>query len=142
VTHHARHYQVLDVTMLPRPLQRPRVPVWIGGFWPHRRPMRRAARWDGAVPLFLSARHGHPPPVDEVRELVEYVRGHRDSDPGRPFELVLGGASPTNPADARALLGPLIEAGATWWDERRPIDDEVDRLEPVLRRTELGPPTL
>ena len=34
--------------------------------------MRRAARWEGAVPLFLSARHGHPPPVDEVRDLVEY----------------------------------------------------------------------
>jgi alkanesulfonate monooxygenase SsuD/methylene tetrahydromethanopterin reductase-like flavin-dependent oxidoreductase (luciferase family) len=59
VTHHGRHYQVQDVTLLPRPLQRPRVPVWIGGFWPHRRPMRRAARWDGPVPLFLSARHGH-----------------------------------------------------------------------------------
>jgi nucleoside-diphosphate-sugar epimerase len=39
------------------------------------------------------------------------------------------------------LLGPLIEAGATWWDERRPIDDEINRLEPVLRRIEAGPPT-
>jgi hypothetical protein len=42
----------------------------------------------------------------------------------------------------RDLLGPLIEAGATWWDERRPIDDKVDRLEPVLRRIEAGPPPL
>jgi hypothetical protein len=45
----------------------------------------------------------------------------------------------SSPSD---LLGPLIEAGATWWDERRPMDDEVDRLEPVLRRIEAGPPTL
>ena len=52
VTHDGRHYHVEDVTLLPRPVQRPRVPVWIGGFWPHRPPMRRAARWDGAVPLF------------------------------------------------------------------------------------------
>jgi len=37
---------------------------------------------------------------------------------------------------------PLIEAGVTWWDERRPMDDEVDRLEPVLRRIEAGPPIL
>jgi hypothetical protein len=42
----------------------------------------------------------------------------------------------------RDLLGPLIEAGATWWDERRPIDDEADRLEPVLRRIEAGPAIL
>jgi alkanesulfonate monooxygenase SsuD/methylene tetrahydromethanopterin reductase-like flavin-dependent oxidoreductase (luciferase family) len=142
VTHHGRHYQVDEVTLLPPPLQRPRVPVWIGGYWPHRRPMRRAARWDGAVPLFLSARHGHPPPVDEVRDLVAYIADHRDGDAGRPFEVVLGGASPTKPADARDLLGPLTEAGATWWDERRPIDDDVSRLEPVLRRIEAGPPAL
>ena len=140
VTHDGRHHQVHDVTLLPTPVQRPRVPVWIGGFWPHRRPMRRAARWDGAIPLFVSATHGHAPPVDEVRDLVAYVRGHRDGDAGSPFEVVLGGASPTNTAKARDLLGPLIEAGATWWDERRPIDDEINRLEPVLRRIEAGPP--
>jgi alkanesulfonate monooxygenase SsuD/methylene tetrahydromethanopterin reductase-like flavin-dependent oxidoreductase (luciferase family) len=140
VTHDGPHYQVHDVTLLPTPVQRPRVPVWIGGFWPHRRPMRRAARWDGAIPLFVSATHGHAPPVDEVRDLVAYVRSHRDGDAGRPFEVVLGGASPTNTAEARDLLGPLIEAGATWWDERRPIDDEINRLEPVLRRIEAGPP--
>jgi alkanesulfonate monooxygenase SsuD/methylene tetrahydromethanopterin reductase-like flavin-dependent oxidoreductase (luciferase family) len=142
VTHEGRHYEARDVTLLPTPVQRPRVPVWIGGFWPARRPMRRAARWDGAVPLFDSASHGRVPPLDEVRDLVAYVRRHRDGDSDRSFEMVLGGPSPTDPAAARDLLGPLIDAGATWWDERRPIDDTVDRLEPVLRRVEAGPPAL
>ena len=142
VTHEGRHYQVRDVILLPTPVQRPRPPIWIGGFWPARRPMRRAARWDGAVPLFESATHGHVPPLDEVRDLVAYVGSHRDGDSGRPFELVLGGPSPTDPGAARDLLGPLIEAGATWWDERRPIDDQVHRLEPVLSRIEAGPPDL
>jgi hypothetical protein len=104
--------------------------------------MRRAARWDGAVPLFLSAGHGHPPPVDEVRDLVACVGAHRHGDPARPFEFVLGGASPTVAAEARDLLGPLIEAGATWWDERRGHDDEIEQLEPVLRRIDAGPPTI
>ena len=142
VSHDGRHFHVDDVTLLPTPLQRPRVPVWIGGYWPNRRPMRRAARWDGAVPLFESAGHGHAPPVDEVRELAAYIEGHRDADSTRPFELVVGGASPAKAADARDVLGPLTEAGATWWDERRPIDDEINRLDPVLRRIEAGPPTL
>ena len=91
--------------------------------------------------MFLSAKHGHPHGVDEVRDLVAYIRGHRDRDSGQPFELVLGGASPTNAADASDLLGPLIDAGATWWDERRPMEDEINRLEPVLRRIEVSPPT-
>jgi alkanesulfonate monooxygenase SsuD/methylene tetrahydromethanopterin reductase-like flavin-dependent oxidoreductase (luciferase family) len=36
----------------PPPLQRPRLPVWVAARWPHRRPVRRAARWDG---LFADA---------------------------------------------------------------------------------------
>jgi alkanesulfonate monooxygenase SsuD/methylene tetrahydromethanopterin reductase-like flavin-dependent oxidoreductase (luciferase family) len=141
VTHEGRHYRVEDVALLPTPVQRPRVPVWIGGYWPARRPMRRAARWDGAIPMFESARHGHVPPLDEVRELVAYVRSRRD-DPGRPFDVVLGGPSPTKAAAARDVLGPLAEAGATWWDERRPIDDDIRRLDLVLRRIDAGPPSL
>src|SRR6185436_18178387 len=90
VSHHGRHFRAEDVTLLPASTQRPRPPVWIGGFWPHRRPMRRAARWDGAVPLFLSARHGQAPRVDEVRDLTAYLRAHRDDDPSRRFDLVLG----------------------------------------------------
>ena len=117
VNHDGRHYRVRDVSLLPASVQRPRPPVWIGGFWPHRRPIRRAARWDGVVPLFTTARHGHIPAVDEVRDLVAYVRRQR-TDQG-PFDIVLGGATPGDPAAAGDLIAPLAEAGATWWDERQ-----------------------
>jgi alkanesulfonate monooxygenase SsuD/methylene tetrahydromethanopterin reductase-like flavin-dependent oxidoreductase (luciferase family) len=143
VNHNGRHYQVQDVTLLPATVQRPHPPVWIGGFWPARRPMRRAARWDGAVPLFETAKHGHAPPVDEVRDLVAYIRRQRDGRDGGPFEIVVGGASPGDPAKARDLIGPLADAGATWWDERQlQRGDDLDRLEPVLRRIDQGPPAL
>jgi len=142
VTHEGRHYRVDEVALLPTPVQRPRVPVWIGGFWPHRPPMRRAARWDGAVPLFLSAKHGHIPPLDEVRDLIAYVAKHRDDESGRPFEIVLGGATPTETATAREVLGPLAEAGATWWDERQIQNERISELDPVLRRIDAGPPDL
>jgi alkanesulfonate monooxygenase SsuD/methylene tetrahydromethanopterin reductase-like flavin-dependent oxidoreductase (luciferase family) len=141
VDHDGRHHRVRGVTLLPATVQRPRPPVWIAGFWPHRRPMRRAARWDGAVPLFADARHGHAPPADQVRDLVSYVGKHRGERNGTPFEIVLGGASPADPARARDLIGPLADAGATWWDERQLQEsDDLDRLEPVLRRVEQGPP--
>ncbi|WP_329454298.1 LLM class flavin-dependent oxidoreductase [Streptomyces sp. NBC_01497] len=145
VTHHGRHFHADDVELLPGTVQRPRPPVWIAGYWPKRRPMRRAARWDGAAPLFESARHGHTPPVDEVRDLVGYLRAQRreqGADEDRPFEVVVGGASPADPGRARDLLGPLMDAGATWWDERRVQDDQVYRLDPVLRRVEQGPPRI
>ena len=142
VTHEGRHYRVDEVALLPTPVQRPRVPVWIGGFWPHRRPMRRAARWDGAVPLFNSAKHGHIPPVDEVRDLVAYVGAQRDGDPDQQFEIVLGGATPPDDAEARDVLGPLVEAGATWWDERQIQNERITELDPVLRRIDAGPPAL
>jgi alkanesulfonate monooxygenase SsuD/methylene tetrahydromethanopterin reductase-like flavin-dependent oxidoreductase (luciferase family) len=42
-----KHFHLRPVQFLPRPLQQPRIPIWVGGFWPHKPPMRRAARWDG-----------------------------------------------------------------------------------------------
>jgi len=140
VNHEGRHYQVRDVSLLPASVQRLRPPVWIGGFWPHRRPMRRAARWDGAVPLFTSAGHGQVPPVDQVRELVAYIDRHREAD--TPFEIALGGASPSDPAEARETIATLADAGATWWDERQVQgSDDLYRESSVLRRIDQGPPS-
>jgi len=139
VTSDGPHYPVHDVTLLPPTVQQPRVPIWVAGFWPNRPPMRRAARWDGAVPLFQTARHGDVPPLEEVRELLSYVGEQRGSLDG--FDVVLGGA--TSPEAAADVVGPLAEAGATWWDERRPQrGPDLDSLEAVLRRVEAGPPAL
>jgi hypothetical protein len=105
--------------------------------------MRRAARWDGAVPLFETARHGHVPDVAEVRDLAGYVRKHRTGGAERPFELVLGGATPSNAAKAKDVIGPLRDAGATWWDERQvQTGPDLDRLPPVMHRIETGPPEI
>ena len=51
------HYQVQNVQFLPRPLQQARIPIWVGGVWPHKKPFRRAAGWDGMVASDRSA-HG------------------------------------------------------------------------------------
>src|SRR5204862_497286 len=102
----------------PPPVQRPRPPVWVGGFWPHRRPMCRAARWDGAVPLFLDAKHGYPPPADQVADLVAYVHQQREGGHDRPFEIVIGGVRPAGPARTGAR-GPPRRRGAAWTPLRR-----------------------
>src|SRR5918994_1702533 len=45
VTHRGQHYVVKGVSLAPLPLQRPRIPIWIGGEGAPA--LRRAARWGG-----------------------------------------------------------------------------------------------
>ena len=105
-------YQVDEVAFLPAAVQA-HVPVWVAGMWPNRRPMRRAARWDGAFPIRADIQ---PLTPDEVREIRGYVEAHRESS--EPFELVLSGESSGD--SPFALKHPLSEyeaAGVTWWLE-------------------------
>ena len=61
--YHGQHYRVggappeddWRAIFSPPPAQRPRIPVCVGGTWPHRAPFRRAARWDGACPMKAGA---------------------------------------------------------------------------------------
>jgi alkanesulfonate monooxygenase SsuD/methylene tetrahydromethanopterin reductase-like flavin-dependent oxidoreductase (luciferase family) len=84
----------------PRPVQRPRIPVWVASRWPSRRPLRRAARWDGLFPIDL-------PGPDALAELAAEVRELRGPDASEPFDLVVTNPPGTDPA-------PWIDAGATW----------------------------
>jgi alkanesulfonate monooxygenase SsuD/methylene tetrahydromethanopterin reductase-like flavin-dependent oxidoreductase (luciferase family) len=82
----------------PPPLQRPRIPVWVASRWPARRPLRRAARFDGLFPIDL-------PGPEALAELAEDVAELR-VDP-RPFDFVVTNPAGTDPA-------PWEAAGATW----------------------------
>ena len=71
VTYRGNQITIDEVVFLPTPVQRPRVPIWVGGVWPNKAPMRRAARWDGAIPAMAGTiETARPPEVREVRELV------------------------------------------------------------------------
>ena len=62
-SHHGRHYTVEETVFLPRPVQRPRIPIWIAGRWPARPPFRRAARWTACLPpSTASDMRTHPRP--------------------------------------------------------------------------------
>ena len=61
VTYRGNQITINDVVFLPAPVQRPRVPIWVGGFWPNKAPMRRAARWDGAIPTMAGMDAARPP---------------------------------------------------------------------------------
>jgi alkanesulfonate monooxygenase SsuD/methylene tetrahydromethanopterin reductase-like flavin-dependent oxidoreductase (luciferase family) len=82
-----------DGELEPAPVQQPRIPIWLAGRWPNRRPVRRAATWDGLFVIDL-------PGPEALRELAAEV-------PGPPFELVTHVEPGEDPA-------PFERAGATW----------------------------
>ncbi|MCE7734123.1 MAG: LLM class flavin-dependent oxidoreductase, partial [Candidatus Heimdallarchaeota archaeon] len=43
------YFKITDITY-NKPVQTPRIPIWIGGLWPNKGPFRRAAKWDGMIP--------------------------------------------------------------------------------------------
>jgi alkanesulfonate monooxygenase SsuD/methylene tetrahydromethanopterin reductase-like flavin-dependent oxidoreductase (luciferase family) len=144
VTYRGNQITIDDVVFQPTPVQRPRVPVWVGGFWPNKAPMRRAARWDGAIPCMAGFAAARTPDVSEVQELVMFLRSCRAENglADKPFDIVIGGRSPARPAAGRDLVGPLADLGVTWWDERMPWGDDLECTEPIVRRIEQGPPRL
>ena len=88
----------------------PSIPIWCAGRWPNKAGLRRAARFDGAMPTF-----GRLPsqnvPVDEFADAASFVRGLATGT----VDIALEGA--TSPATAAAQIAPYAAAGATWWIE-------------------------
>jgi len=116
VTFRGEYLTADHVTMLPRPVQRPRIPIWVGGRWPNRAPFRRAARWDGVMPTHTDYGLGETMPPEELRAAVEYTRQHRTA--AGPFDVALEGQTDGAAADRGAShVIPYLEAGLTWWIE-------------------------
>jgi alkanesulfonate monooxygenase SsuD/methylene tetrahydromethanopterin reductase-like flavin-dependent oxidoreductase (luciferase family) len=95
VNYPGEYLTVRDMVFHPTPVQRPQVPIWVGGHWPNRAPMHRAARWDGAVPVMTGGFQAIPPPVEEVRDWHPFIYAHR-TKAGRldePFKYVIGDTS-------------------------------------------------
>jgi alkanesulfonate monooxygenase SsuD/methylene tetrahydromethanopterin reductase-like flavin-dependent oxidoreductase (luciferase family) len=102
--HRGEHYTAVDANFWPKPVQQPRIPIWVAGMWPNKAPFRRAACWDGVVPGAASGDMRVLTP-GEVREIVACVNAHRP-DPAAPFVFVAYGSTPgDDPAEAgRDLL--------------------------------------
>jgi alkanesulfonate monooxygenase SsuD/methylene tetrahydromethanopterin reductase-like flavin-dependent oxidoreductase (luciferase family) len=111
-----KHYMVKEITLLPKPVQQPRIPIWIGGGYPSKGPMRRAARWDGSC-LYRDGVHYLTP--DDVRELRDFVLAQRGTLDG--YDIVVGGSPRREDwEEERAYIRALAEAGMTWWQEYVP----------------------
>jgi alkanesulfonate monooxygenase SsuD/methylene tetrahydromethanopterin reductase-like flavin-dependent oxidoreductase (luciferase family) len=136
-----RHYRFGPMTFRPTPVQRPRVPIWVVGAWPHERSMRRAVRWDG-VYVQAQAADGKPASgLEPLRDVLAYVHRERPMDlREQPFDVIVEGTTPTDdPAAAAALARAHADAGATWWIEADWTSESVDAMR---ARIAAGPPRI
>lgn len=83
----------------PLPVQQPRIPVWVAAVWPHRRPIKRALRWDGLFPIEL-------PGPEALTELAGEIERSRQGGLAK-FDLVVE-------IGAGEASEPWHQAGATW----------------------------
>jgi alkanesulfonate monooxygenase SsuD/methylene tetrahydromethanopterin reductase-like flavin-dependent oxidoreductase (luciferase family) len=119
VHHHSQHYTVDGISFLPRPVQRPGVPVWVAGSAGRVKPLRRAARYDGFVPVNLE----HP---DELADIVAAIDDLRQRETTR-YDVAVGLPPGVDTA-------PYAKAGATWWlAEFAPETVSLDQVRGVLR---------
>ncbi len=134
VSYTGQHYQLHDALCLPTPLQQPRIPIWIAGVWPSKKPFRRAARWDGVCPLKRADQLMQP---DDIKEMLAYIRQFRTGN--EPFDILASGnTSGTERQKDLDTLMPYVEAGATWWQESFAGGD-AEELEAVRTRIRQGP---
>ncbi|MBT8197968.1 MAG: LLM class flavin-dependent oxidoreductase [Acidimicrobiia bacterium] len=101
------HYKIKKVQFRPTSVQQPRIPIWVAGMWPNRKPFRRAARYDGLAPIAVDADGqivATTPAL--IREMLDYVLEHRETDD--PFDVTAIGDFPENPDEYEA-------AGVTWY---------------------------
>src|SRR5918995_875391 len=123
VNHRGKHYLINDVQFLPRPVQRPRIPVWAAAFPGNLKPLRRAARYDGFFPVNLEG-------VDEFAQAVATVRELR-GDNRAPYDI----AVELRPGSD---VAPYAEAGATWWMTELEPGISLDEVRGVIRQGPAG----
>ena len=129
------HYHLKEMTFLPPPIQRPRIPIWVVGAWPSKRSMSRALRYDG---LLAYSTRGEVTPED-IRAMRAYVEENKEAN--GTFDIVREGVTPgDDPERTVSMVRPLAEAGATWWIESSwsPPNEPED----LRRRIGQGPPRI
>jgi alkanesulfonate monooxygenase SsuD/methylene tetrahydromethanopterin reductase-like flavin-dependent oxidoreductase (luciferase family) len=137
-SYEGEHYRLGEMTFLPPPVQRPRIPIWVVGAWPSKKSMNRALRYDGILAAKVSGTAAQPGVTPEdIRSMKEYVEENKYT--GEVFDIVWEGETPgDDPERAVSTVRPFAEAGITWWIEA--MWSPPNEPEDLRRRLLQGPP--
>lgn len=124
VTYHSDHYHLEGFTLNPLPIQKPRIPIWVGGDSPAA--LRRAARWDGWI-------GPDNDPMNKTLIDLKAVRSRINASAGGQKQVDVAWAGQTD-TNGTVPVEDLTEAGATWW-----IEPLIGDLEDAFNTVKQGP---
>ena len=105
VNYMGKHYNVKKVIFIPKPVQKPSIPIWIGGN--SKAALRRASRHDGWVTGGPCPSVGDPGlSPGELRQKADYI--------GKKVDIVYAYEYPDEEARRDAFIKELVEAGIDW----------------------------
>ena len=131
ISRKGKYYSADKVRLVPTPVQKPRIPVWIGG--ESHPALRRAARWDGWIMGTVDENGRVTNPPEEIADRVAYILENRTAT--TTFDVAVDGVS--RPGET-ALVREYEKAGATWWFE---IIHQMRGTQAELEgRIQAGPP--
>ncbi len=133
IDHDGPTYHLDGARLHDRTVQ-PRIPFWVAGWWPNRKPLLRAARYEGVVPLWPDFLVPTPAEYDACLDVIREARAGTAQEHD-PFDALVWARS-DGPDDERPL--GYAEVGATWWVEA--FHWRTDSLSDVRRRIDAGPP--
>jgi probable F420-dependent oxidoreductase len=120
--HAGEHFRVQPVRFRPRPVQQPRIPIWVGGVLPAARPIQRASRWDGMVPIRYADERLTRVSVEDIADVRDRIAAARGSADG--MDLVVWSDVEPEPAGLSPTLAAYEQVGTTWWIESARPDDK------------------
>jgi len=115
--YHLKLTQMEEMHYPQKPVQQPRIPLWVVGAWPRKKSMQRTLKCDGLLPAKMNSegKFEDVKPAD-LREMKAFIDANRTLT--TPFDLVIEGKTgEMSPAQQTDTLCEWEEAGATWWIE-------------------------
>ncbi|MFX0082714.1 MAG: LLM class flavin-dependent oxidoreductase [Candidatus Hodarchaeota archaeon] len=129
------YYQVKNVKFSPKPVKG-RVPIWVAGMWPNKRPFLRAAQYEGVFPISANWPQ-QLTPVD-VEQILEFISHNRKITEN--YDVIISGETPGDSIEGINIIRPYIEVGVTWWCENIYGYRFSNSLEKMTERIRQGPP--
>ena len=133
VEHRGEFYTAHGVTLTPLPVQKPRIPIWVGAIGGKAR--LRAANWDGWTIPNVSEQGVYRRTPGQVAAELAGILAHRTVD--GPYDVAITGVTQSGET---AVVTEYGAAGANWWLETiSPRRFGMDTAK-ALRRVGNGPP--
>ena len=133
-TFKGKFFNIKEVEFFPKPFQ-DKIPIWVGGIWPNKKPFQRAAQYDGVFPIKIDGDENLSP--NDYREIIKYIKQYRSSFDS--YDIIKSIVS-TGIKEEDEWINNYLDVGITWFVESMwPGRDSLDNFKKRISR---GPPLI